>query len=436
MRYSDAMSRVRIAVFALLCLLPLCRFAFAADPAPQVVVLPVKGAINPVSAGYLQREIDQANSQKVRLVVIELDTPGGLDSSMRAIVQREEASRVPVVVYVFPEGARAASAGLFVAMGASVAAMAPGTNIGAAHPVGGGGQDIKGHMAQKVENDAAAYIRALALEHGRNATWAEKAVRKSVSLSAPDAFRAHVVDRIAPDLDSLLHQLDGQKVKVAKGRVVLHLRNAVVSTRKMDTFERALYIISDPNVVLILMQLGMLGLFFELTNPGAILPGVVGGICLLVAIFGMGMLPINYVGVALFALAFALFLADLYSPSHGVLTAGGIIAMILGGFMLLSGSTPGVAINRPLVVVIGLVTGLLFASCVALAISAKRRPVKTGKEDLIGRLARTKTPLEPDGQVLLEGERWQARSESGPIDAGSEVVVRRLEGLTLIVARK
>ncbi len=428
------MPRLRIWFLALICLLGLAVAAWA--QAPEVVVLPVTGAINPVSAGYLVRSIHRANEEHARLIVVELDTPGGPDTSMRQIIQAESASAVPVCVYVYPEGSRDASAGVFITMGASIAAMAPGTNIGAAHPVGAGGATIKGTEAQKIENDAAAYIRALATAHGRNANWAEKAVRKSVSLDAPDALRKHVVDLMAPDLASLLHRLDGRKVKADNRMVTLDLRGAVPVTRGMDAFERVLYVISDPNVVLILMQLGMLGLFFELTNPGAILPGVIGGICLLVAVFGMGMLPINYVGVALLVFAFALFLADFYSHSHGVLTLGGIVSLILGGFMLLSGSTPGVAVSRPLVVFTALVIGGLFAGCIALALSAQRRPIRSGREELLGRTALVKTALAPTGQVFLEGERWQARSVNGPIEAGAEVTVQRKEGLVLIVARK
>lgn len=428
------MFRVREVFLAMLFTLAMILPALAR--APEVVVLPLKGAINPVSAGYLTRGIARAERDKASLVVIEIDTPGGLDTSMREIIKAESASTVPVCVYVYPGGSRDASAGVFITMGAAVAAMAPGTNIGAAHPVGVGGATIKGTEAQKIENDAAAYIRALASEHGRNADWAERAVRKSVSLDSQDAYRQHVVDVLAPDLPTLLSRLDGRRVVMAGGPRTLHLRGAVTVVRQMDAFERVLYVISDPNVVLILMQLGMLGLFFELTNPGAVLPGVIGGICLLVAIFGMGMLPINYVGVALLALAFALFLADLYSHAHGVLTAGGVVAMILGGFMLLSGSAPGVQISRPLVVFVSLAVGALFAGCIALALSAQRRPVRTGREDLVGRAAQVKTALAPQGQVLLAGERWQARSEDGPIEPGVEVVVRKMEGLTLVVARK
>ncbi|MBI6547152.1 MAG: nodulation protein NfeD [Cyanobacteria bacterium NC_groundwater_1444_Ag_S-0.65um_54_12] len=371
-----------------------------------------------------------------RLIVIELDTPGGLDQSMRAIVQRTIASPVPVVVFVSPAGARAASAGLFITMAAHVAAMAPNTAIGAAHPVGGGGEEIKGHMAKKVENDAAAYVRGLATRHGRNADWAEKAVRQSVSLSSDEALENRVIDVVAPDLAALLDRLEGRKVKLAAGPLTLRTKGLFVTRLEMSKLERFLFVISDPNIAFILLNLGMLGLFFELSNPGAVLPGVIGGICLLLAFFSLGMLPVNYAGVALILFAFLLFVADLFSPSHGVLTVGGVISLILGGFLLFSGSPLGIIVSRPLVLTVGLTTGGLFAACLALALRAQRRKVTTGREDLLGRTARVKVALNPEGQVFLEGERWQAHTLEGPIEEGAEVIVRDMQDLKLLVARK
>ncbi len=405
--------------------------------ASRALVLTVKGAINPVSASYIARGIDEANASRdrTRLVVIRMDTPGGLDSAMREIVQKEISSKVPVAVYVGPAGARAASAGLFIAMGAHVAAMAPNTAIGAAHPVGGGGEEIKGHMAKKVENDAAAYIRGLAKDRGRNAEWAEKAVRESVSLSASEALKKDVVDVVAPDVPALLKRIDGRKVQMSAGPLTLHTRDLAIDEFEMGGLERLLYAVTDPNIAFILMNIGMLGLFFELSNPGAVLPGIIGGICLLLAFYGLGMLPVNYAGVALILFAFLLFVAELFTPSHGALTIGGVVSLVLGGFILMSGSEPGLAVSRPLILTVALSTGGLFALCVGFALKAQRRRVTTGREDLMGRTAKVRIALEPEGQVFVEGERWHAVAEDGPIEAGADVVVKRIEGLTLYVGR-
>jgi membrane-bound serine protease (ClpP class) len=403
----------------------------------KALVLTVKGAINPVSAAYIARGIEEANrdTSRTRVVVIALDTPGGLDTSMRDIVQKEIASKVPVVVWVGPPGARAASAGLFVMMGAHVAAMAPNTATGAAHPVAGGGEEIKGDMAKKVEHDAAAYIRGLAKERGRNADWVERAVRKSVSLSASEALEKKVIEVVAGDLTSLLKKIDGRKVKMAAGPLTLRTKDTAIAKFDMTGMERLLYTITDPSIAFILLNLGMLGMFFELSNPGAVLPGVIGGICLLLAFFGLGMLPVNYAGVALILFAFLLFIAELFTPTHGVLTIGGIVSLVLGGFVLMSGSQPGLEVSPSLIFTVAGSTGALFATCIALALKAQGRKPTTGREDLIGRHAKVKEALSPAGQVFIEGERWKAVSEDGqPIAVGADVVIKRLEELTLIVA--
>lgn len=399
------------------------------------LVLTVKGAINPVSAAYISRGIDEASRKGARLVVLRLDTPGGLDTSMRDIVQKEIASQVPVVVFVWPEGARAASAGLFIAMGAHVAAMAPNTAIGAAHPVAGGGEEIKGHMGKKVENDAAAYIRSLATQRGRNAEWAEKAVRQSVSLSATEALKKDVIEVVAPDVHTLLQRIDGRKVKMTAGPLTLRTASLAIAEYDMTGMERLLYTITDPNIAFILLNLGMLGLFFELSNPGAVLPGIIGGICLLLAFFSLGMLPVNYAGVALILFAFLLFVAELFTPTHGALTIGGVISLVLGGFILMSGSATGLEISRPLILTVALSTGGFFAILVGAALRAQRRRVTTGREDMVGRVARVRRALDPEGQVFVEGEIWQARSLSGPVAVGEDVVIKRVEGLHLLVER-
>ena len=409
----------------------------AAGPAsgPKALLLTVKGAINPVSAGYISRGIDEAVRTGARLVVIRMDTPGGLDHSMREIVQKEIGSAVPVVVYVWPDGARAASAGLFVAMGAHVAAMSPNTAIGAAHPVAGGGEEIKGDMAKKVVNDSAAYIRGLATQRGRNADWAEKAVRQSVSLSATEALKKGVIDLVAPDMTTLMKRLDGRKVRMAAGPLTLRTKGLGLVDFEMTGMEKLLFTITDPNIAFILLNLGMLGLFFELSNPGAVLPGIIGGICILLAFYSLGMLPVNYAGVALILFAFLLFVAELFTPSHGALTIGGVVSLTLGGFILMSGSAPGLEVSRPLILTVALSTGGLFAGCIALALRALGRRVTTGCEDLIGRYGRVRKRLDPEGQIFLNGELWQAMAGDGPIEVGSDVVVKRVEGLLLLVGR-
>ncbi|MBM3274921.1 MAG: nodulation protein NfeD [Candidatus Sericytochromatia bacterium] len=273
--------------------------------------------------------------------------------------------------------------------------MAPNTATGAAHPVAGGGEEIKGDMAKKVEHDAAAYIRGLAKERGRNADWAERAVRKSVSLSASEALEKKVIEVVAGDLTSLLKKIDGRKVKMAAGPLTLRTKDAPIARFDMTGMERLLYTITDPSIAFILLNLGMLGMFFELSNPGSVLPGVIGGICLLLAFFGLGMLPVNYAGVALILFAFLLFIAELFAPTHGVLTIGGVISLVLGGFVLMSGSQPGLEVSPSLIFTVAGSTGALFATCIALALRAQGRKPTTGREDLIGRHARVKEAVSP-----------------------------------------
>lgn len=401
--------------------------------APHAGVLTVKGAITPVVAGYLARGLDEAPRRGQAAVVIELDTPGGLDSAMRDIVQHMEASRVPVLVYVAPPGARAASAGTFLVMAAQVAAMAPDTAIGAASPVGSGGADIQGTEKTKVTNDAAAYIRTLARSHGRNAAWAEQAVRRAVSLNAEEAVRAHVVDLVASDLPSLLDRVDGRVVTVAGRSITLRTRRAVLEPVGMAPFESLMEHVVDPNVALVLLNLGMLGLFFELANPGLIVPGVVGGLCLLLAFFSLGMLPVNIAGIALIAFAFLLFVTELFVPTYGALAIGGIVSLVLGALMLVNPGTPGLEVSRPLIGGIALVAGLLVALLVTLAYRAQRRKVTTGSAGMVGAVAEVRVALEPEGQVFVRGELWRAVSLAGPVPVGARVTIARIERLTLYV---
>lgn len=400
---------------------------------PSVALLEVKGAINPMVARYVERGLKLAAERHVDAVVLQLDTPGGLDTAMRDIIQDMINSPVPVIVYVSPQGGRAASAGAFITLAAHVAAMAPNTAIGAAHPVAGGGEEIKGPMADKVTNDAAAYIKGLAKERGRNAEWAEKAVRQSVSATADEAKRLGVIDLVAPDLNSLLEQTDGRQVKLGDRTIKLATKGATPVPIEMTALERFLYTISDPSIAFILLNLGMLGIFFELSNPGAIFPGILGGICLLLAFFALGMLPVNYVGVALIVLAFIMFVLELFVVSAGALTIGGLIALIFGASMLIDPSTPGIAVSLPVILTVTITTAGLMIAALVLAIRSRRRKVTTGREELIGAIAEVRTPLEPHGFVFLEGELWRAVSRSGRIDPPSRVKVVSLDGLTLTV---
>jgi membrane-bound serine protease (ClpP class) len=400
---------------------------------PSVAVLEIQGAINPMVASYVERGLKVAAERNAGAVVIQLDTPGGLDTAMRDIIQDMIASPLPVIVYVSPQGGRAASAGAFITLAAHVAAMAPNTAIGAAHPVAGGGEEIKGAMADKVTNDAAAYIKGLAKERGRNAEWAEKAVRQSVSASADEAKRLGVVDLLAPNLPSLLDQVHGREVKVGERTLKLQTRGATTLPLEMTTLERFLYTISDPSIAFILLNLGMLGIFFELSNPGAIFPGILGGICLLLAFFALGMLPVNYVGVALILLAFIMFVLELFVVSAGALTIGGLIALIFGASMLIDPSTPGIAVSLPVILTVTLTTAAMMTGAMIMAIKTRRRKVSTGREELIGAIAEVRTPLDPKGYVFLEGELWSAVTRSGRIDPPAHVTIVALEGLTLTV---
>lgn len=421
------------AVVALVCW-PLA--AVQAASAAEVTVLSVDGAINPVVAGYVARGIREAEGRHDAAVVLRLDTPGGLDSAMRDIVKAMLASSVPVVVYVSPQGGRAASAGMFITVAAHVAAMAPDTAIGAAHPVGGGGEEIKGPMADKVTNDAVAYVRGLAAQRGRNVKWVEDAVRHSVSLPADEAVKQHVVELVAPSTDALLTQLDGRTVTVLGNATTLHTKGAALHDYPMAAPERFLHAISNPTLALILLNLGVLGIIFELQNPTGLVAGIAGVICLLLGLFALGMLPVNWVGVALVFFGLALFVSELFLPTYGVLGVGGIVAVVLGTMMMFQTTTPGLAPSWPLLITIALSMGILLVAALSFGLKAQRRRVATGREELIGRTAVARSLLAPAGMVFLEGELWMAESaDANPIPMGDPVTVERVEGLKLVVRK-
>ena len=405
----------------------------------QIDVLHVKGTINPVLVDYIRHGIDQAEENYAIACIIQLDTPGGLDTSMRDIVKDIVNAQVPVVVYVSPSGSRAASAGVFITMAAHVAAMAPNTAIGAAHPVAIGTEgeaEISEAMEEKVVNDAAAYIRSIASAHGRNMEWAEKAVRESVSATEQEALELNVIDMVAPNLDALVAQLDGRQVTMLDGSMVtLDTQGASINSVKMSLIEDFLYAIADPNIAYILLSLAMLGLMVEISNPGLIFPGVVGGICLLLAFYSLGMLPVNYAGVLLIVLAFGLFIGEVLTTTFGLFTAGGITSLIIGSLILFKGG-PLFQIDPWLIATVAILVGGLFAFILNQVIRAHRRQASTGREELIGKTAVVKVALEPEGTVFLKGERWTAVSETGRVEPEETVIITKVDGLKLYVTKK
>ncbi len=411
-------------------------FANTGAQAPLVKVVRLDGVINPVAAELVGGAIREASKSNAEALVIMLDTPGGLDSSMRKIVKDILASPVPVVTYVAPSGARAASAGTFIFLASPVAAMAPGTNIGAAHPVGMGGANITGVMAEKVENDAAAFIRSLADRYGRNADWAEDAVRKSVSVSEEDAVKMHVADMAADNLSDLLGKLDGRRALTARGTVVLHTKNARVEYIEPGARLRILSVITDPNIAYVLMLLGVIGIFFELSNPGLILPGVIGGISLVLAFYAFSTLPVNYAGFLLIALGIIMFLAEIKIPSYGMLSVGGIISLLLGSLMLFNSSFPYMRISLWVLLPSVFIISGFFIILVRVGLKSRRYGHTTGSESLVGMMAeaRTDIPAGGEGDVFLDGAHWRAVSDEY-VKAGEKVRVLEVTGLRLKVVR-
>jgi len=407
--------------------------AVGADVAP-VDLIKIEGAISPVTLRLVESALDRARLDGAQALVIQLDTPGGLERSMRAIAQRMLNAEIPVIVYVSPTGARAASAGVFLTLAAHVAAMAPATNIGAAHPVAIGGGGDKESM-KKVANDAAAFIRTVALERGRNADWAEKSVRQSVSITEREAVRLKVVDLVADSVPDLLAKIDGRTVKTTRGTVTLATRTAVVKPIEIGFRDRVLNVITDPNVAYVLMMLGMLGLFFELSNPGVILPGVIGGISLILAFFAFQSLPINYAGLLLILFGIALLVAEIKVVSHGILAMGGIVAMALGSLMLFDSPDVGFRISWWVIApTVGATAGLFLFVVAAGMRALKRRPL-LGASGMIGETAVARGPLAHDGQVAVHGELWNAIVEGDPVPDGAPVRVVGVEGLTLKVVK-
>jgi len=395
----------------------------------EVYIIKVADAISPGTAEFIKIGIKTAEERVATVIIIELDTPGGLAESMRLIVQNILASKVPVVVYVSPSGARAASAGVMITMAADVAAMAPGTNIGAAHPVGAGGKEIDGTMSEKIINDMVAQAKSVAEQRGRNAQWVEAAIRESVSVTETEALKENIIDLIAPDTDDLIKQLNGRELK-DKG--VLNLANPkkVVLEETMRT--KILKTISNPNIAYILMMIGLAGLYFELSHPGAIFPGVIGGIALILAFFAMQTLPVNYAGILLIVLAIIFFIMEMKITSYGLLSVAGIVSLLLGSLMLFEGSAPDMKLSlRVLLPTVILISGF-FVAVASLVFRAQISKPTTGSMGIVGEIGVVKKALTPEGKVFVHGELWNARAKE-PLDENVKVRVVKVVDLLLEV---
>jgi membrane-bound serine protease (ClpP class) len=432
------LSRSRLILRLTLTFIIICSYASVALPsyadAHRVDVITVNGDINPSLARYIQRGIAVANDAGASAVIIQLDTPGGLDSAMRDIIKSILASDVPVVVWVGPSGSRAASAGTFITLAAHIASMAPGTEIGAAHPVTAQGGDIEGAIEEKVVNDAVAYIRSLAELHGRNADWAEEAVTKSASLGANSAARENVIDMIVPDIPSLIQAIDGRIVNINGRDITIHTSSATTHFTDMTLIEDFLFTLSNPNIAFLLLSLSSLALFFELANPGTIFPGAIGALGILIALFSLGTLPVNWAGVLLIGLAFVLFFLELYVTSYGILAIGGIIALTFGALILIGGDAPpSMHIDKRLIAVVVSGISLFLIVAIRIIVKDKNRLSTFDNSAMIGQEAETLTDLTPKGIVFVQGARWQATVSDGHVQARTTVVITQVKGLHLRV---
>lgn len=445
--------RHRSIVWALVVLVTVLGLHWAPAATTRVaIVAAIEGPIGPATAAFVEEAIAEAERRDARLLILQIDTPGGLDTAMRSIIKAIEAARIPVVGHVAPTGARAASAGTYMLYACHVAAMAPGTNLGAATPVqigglgggiggsddpGGEGDSQANHesgdaMRNKLVNDAAAYLRSLADLRGRNADWAERAVREGASLPAEEAAAIDVIDLVAKDIPALLAAIDGRTVTVQGAALILETDGLRLIELEPDWQTRLLAIISNPNVAYILMLIGIYGLIYELANPGAVFPGTVGAVSLLLALYAFQLLPVSYAGMALIVLGLALMMAEAFVPSFGALGVGGIAAFVVGSLILIDTDVPGLGLSLPLVLSFAVTSALLLFFIIAMAIRAYRRPVKSGAEALVGAQGRAPMAFCGDGKVHVHGETWTARS-TRPILADQVIKVHGRDGLVLLV---
>ena len=401
-----------------------------------VYVISIDGAINPASSDFIHESIQKAEEANAQCLVVSLNTPGGLLKSTRVIVSEFLNSPIPIVVYVSPAGSQAASAGVFITLAAHIAVMSPGTNIGAAHPVTIGEQKDS-IMLEKATNDAAAFIRTISEKRHRNIRWAEDAVRKSISITETEALKENVIDTIASNLKSLLEIIDNREIETASGKRILHTKDANITNIEKTFQQKILGILSDPNIAYILMMLGIYGLMFELYNPGAILPGIVGFICLVLAFYSMHTLPINYAGLALILFAIVLFLLEIKIVSHGLLTIGGVISLALGSIMLIQTDSmlEFVSISWEVIVITILITVAFFAFAISMGIKAQKRKPTTGVQGIIGEIGEVSQDLRPEGTVKVHGEIWNATSLDGNLKKGVKVKVESIDNLKLKVRK-
>jgi membrane-bound serine protease (ClpP class) len=400
----------------------------------HVDVITVNDIITPAIAEFISKAIDQASKDHAECLIIQMDTPGGLDLSMRDIIKEMMNADIPIVVYVAPSGARAASAGAIITLAADIAAMAPGTNIGAAHPVAMGGGQMSRTMSEKVLNDAVAYVTSIAEKKKRNVQVAVRFVKESVSIPASEALKLKVTDLIARNLDDLLQKIDGRTLEKSRGVIKLAAKGAKINFVQMDFRQRLLAALSNPNIAYILMMIGMVGLYFELAHPGAIFPGVIGGICLILAFFAFRTLPVNYAGILLILLGIFLFIAEIKIASYGLLSVGGVVSLALGSIMLFESPVPYLRASFSVIIPTVLVTAAFFIFALTLVIKAQLAKPATGSEGLLGETGVARTRLDPEGKVFVHGEFWNAYAD-GTIEEGEKIRVLKAEGLRVKVEK-
>jgi membrane-bound serine protease (ClpP class) len=401
----------------------------------MVLLLEMDGTVNAALADFITQGLDRAETENAAAVLIRMDTPGGMVSITKKIIKSMENSPTPVIVYVAPSGSSASSAGALITMAADVAAMAPGTNIGAAHPVGGGGETIQSDIADKVMNDLTAYMRSIVLKKGRNAEWVEKAIRQSVSVTAAEALELKVVDLVATDVTQLLNAIDGREIKRDDKSITLRTKGAKIERIPMGLRFQILDVIAHPNVAYVLMMIGMLGIMVEVTHPGAIFPGVAGGICLLLAFFASQALPTNYVGVLLIILSIILFVAELKVTSYGALAIGAVISFVLGSIMIFDTGEKAMRVSWGIIIPTAFMVTVFFVGALGLAVKAWMKPSRTGAQGLVGIVGVAVTDLDSEGTVAVHGEFWNARADRR-IAKGDKVRVLRVEDLHLTVTRE